>query len=295
MTIRHLKIFITVADCGKMRKAAELLYISQPSVSQVIQELESHYGVKLFERLSQKIYLTESGKKLLLHARHVVDSFESMDLDMKNFGEHLRLRLGGSVSVGTCLFDALISRTQKEMPGIKIKVFINNTSFIEEMILKSQLDVGIVEGVVKSNDIIRIPIAKDELVMIVGRSDPLYDKKSIALEELVGHSLISREDGSTDRNQYERLLQERNIELEQNWCSTNTEAIKKAVVAGRGVAIISKMLITQEVIEEKVKILNIDNIKVERDIQLIFHKNKFLSQSLQKFLTVCQEKSNEPY
>ncbi|RDY25102.1 LysR family transcriptional regulator, partial [Romboutsia weinsteinii] len=71
MTIRHLKIFITVVDCGKMRKAADKLYMSQPSVSQAISELEKHYEVKLFERLSQRLYITEDGKLLLSYARYI--------------------------------------------------------------------------------------------------------------------------------------------------------------------------------------------------------------------------------
>ena len=62
MTIRHLKIFLTVAETGKMSMAAEQLYITQPSVSQAVRELEDHYQVLLFERLSKKLYITEDGK-----------------------------------------------------------------------------------------------------------------------------------------------------------------------------------------------------------------------------------------
>lgn len=138
---------------------------------------------------------------------------------------------------------------------------------------------------------VRIPIVKDELVLIVGKKDPLFHKKILELNELSGHALISRENGSAERNQYERLLQENNIELEQSWCSTNTEAIKNAVVAGRGVAIISKMLITKELLEGTVKILKIKNVQVDREIQVIYHKDKFLSKSLLKFIDICQEKS----
>ena len=75
MTIRHLKIFIEVAETGKMSAAAKNCYLSQPTVSQAIRELEEHYGVLLFERLSKRLYITESGKKLLTYARQTVRSF----------------------------------------------------------------------------------------------------------------------------------------------------------------------------------------------------------------------------
>ena len=79
MTLRHLTIFIKVADLGGMNKAAKALHISQPSISQAVSELERYYGVKLFERLSQKIYITKEGEMLLSFSRHIVDSFSKME------------------------------------------------------------------------------------------------------------------------------------------------------------------------------------------------------------------------
>ena len=70
MTLRHLKMFIAVADAGSITGAAKILYVAQPTVSQAILELERHYNVKLFDRLSKKLYLTEQGKRLLGYARH---------------------------------------------------------------------------------------------------------------------------------------------------------------------------------------------------------------------------------
>lgn len=289
MTIRHLKIFITVAECGKMRKAAELLFISQPSVSQAIGELEKYYGVRLFDRLSQRIYLTTDGELLLSYARHVVDSFENMDVVMKNHGLIDKIRLGGSVSVGTYLFDSIISEVNKENNNIKIKVVINNTACIEDMLLKSQLDIGVIEGVVQSKELIKIPILSDELVIIVGKDYPLYTKNSINLDQLAGHFLISREDGSVDRNQYERLLNENNIELEQIWSCSNTEAIKNAVASGRGIAIISRMLIKKELQENKFKVLHVNGVNVNRDIQVVYHKDKYISDGLRTLIDICEK------
>ena len=79
MTIRHLNIFLAVAETGSMRTAAQQLYISQPTVSQTIRELEEHYGVALFERLSRKLYITEEGRQLLYYAHQLMHQYHTME------------------------------------------------------------------------------------------------------------------------------------------------------------------------------------------------------------------------
>ena len=95
MTIRHLKIFITVADTGKMSAAAEKLYISQPSVSQAIRELEEHYHTLLFERLSKKLFITEAGKRLYNYARPVVTQFDLIEQNMSRKADKTSAHRGG--------------------------------------------------------------------------------------------------------------------------------------------------------------------------------------------------------
>ena len=288
MTIRHLKIFILVATCGKMRQAAEALYISQPAVSQAIKELEAYYNVKLFERLTQKLYLTEEGTQLLHHARYVVDSFDNLDLMMKKQGISPKLRIGGSVSVGTFLLNDVIDQMERTVKDLEFKVVVHNTSTIEELIKNGQLDVAIVEGTLVCDELIELPIYKDELVIIVGKGHPLYHKERVTLEELKDAVWIGREEGSMNRNQYEQLLADKNYIIKHKWICTNTETIKQTVSRGRGLAILSKMLIQKEISEGILRILTLDDLHVTRDIKLIYHKDKFISPLLQTFIEICQ-------
>ncbi len=288
MTIRHLKIFVTVAECGKMRKAAELLYISQPSVSQAVQELENYYGVKLFDRLSQKLYLTDMGKLLLPYARRAVEIIENTDKVMKNAGEYSTLRIGASVSVGTYLINDIIDKLEESIDKIETSVVVNNTYIVEEMIRNSKLDVAIVEGMVEGNDIIKLPLYNDELVIIAGNNHPFYDKGSINIEELNYQKLIEREEGSAERNQYERLLQDNGINMKKAWSCTNIQAIKHAVIRGRGLGIVSKMSVEKEVEDGSLRIINVNNIKVSREINIIYHKDKFISRLILDFINICK-------
>ena len=287
MTIRHLEIFIAVADCGKMSLAAERLFISQPSVSQAISDIESYYGVKLFERLSKKLYITDNGKRLLKYARHVVGAFKDMEIDMKNAGNHICLRIGGTVTVGTCILCPIIRIFERKNPGVSTKVTVNNTSEIEGMILNSTLDVAIIEGEIISKDIIKTPIYQDELVLICGARHPFASMGEISMEQLQDQDFVTREQGSRDRNIFEQFLREEGIDVNVKWTSTNTEAIKNAVVAGQGLAIISSTMIIKELYHGTLKVVPIKGIRIKRDICMVYHKDKFISDYMQKFIEVC--------
>lgn len=277
MTFRHLKIFVTVVDSGSMSNAAKKLYISQPSVSQAIAELEKNYNVKLFERLSQKLYITEEGKRLLSYARHIISSFEEMEKAMQEMENIPRLNIGCSVSVGTYLLNRLLDRIEQEYPNCRTVATVDNTSSIENQVLNNQIDVGIVEGIVKSEELIRIPVFQDELVLLCGKNYPLAERKNITYEDLEGENFISREKGSTERNQLEKAIEEHHISLNRCWNCTNTEAIKNAVIHGRGIAILSDMLVKKECDSGDMVKLHLENTHFTRQIHLIYHKNKYLS------------------
>lgn len=287
MTLRHLKIFLTVADCGKMGKAADKLYISQPSVSQAIAELETHYNVKLFERLSRKLYITKSGELLLSYARYIIDSFDNMEAALLDMSEKPQIRIGGSVTVGTTILKGLIDQLEQRNPRVEVQVTIDNTSVIESKVCGSTLDLAIVEGMVVSRDVVQIPISRDELVLAVGKGHPFWEKESVRMEELEQQVFVSREQGSADRNQFEQLLHDAGISLNRKWSCTNTEAIKNIVTDGKGIAILSKMLTEKEVKDGSLKMIRIEGQRILRQNKLIYHKNKFISDVMAAFIDIC--------
>ncbi len=107
MTLRHLLIFIEVANCGKMSQAANKLFISQPTVSQVISELEAHYEVKLFERFPKTLCITEDGKILLNHAKKVINYYNVLEETMKNPNHNLPLQIGATITIGNRLISLI--------------------------------------------------------------------------------------------------------------------------------------------------------------------------------------------
>ncbi|NLG04636.1 MAG: LysR family transcriptional regulator [Clostridia bacterium] len=288
MNIRHLEIFTAVAECKKMRMAAEQLHITQPSVSQAIRELEDYYHVKLFERLSQRIYITEAGKQLLPYARHCVESYLKFEEYAFDLSHKDMIRVGASVSVGTIMLPEIVKRVRLERPDADIRVTVDNTTRIEEMTVNSELDLAIVEGMVYHQELTIREIAEDELVLVAAKPHPFYRKDQIELKDLQGEALISRELGSAERNQFEYYLAEQGIKMVSQWSCSNTETIKKALRDGEGVAILSRMLVEEELARGEFHIIPVrsqnESVHIRRKIKLLYHNNKYFSPIMDVFV-----------
>jgi DNA-binding transcriptional LysR family regulator len=293
MTIRHLKIFIAVCDYGKMSFAAEKLFMTQPSVSQAIAEIEQHYGVKVFERLSKKLYITEAGENLLKYARHIVSSFEEMEESLLNTSNNISLKIGATITVGTCVMNDILNDFKIKKPNINTQVYVENTNVIEEMILKSTLDLGIVEGIIKSRDIITIPIVPDELILVCSPSHEFSSLESITAEKLINQDFILREEGSGTRELFEKKIENMGITINKKWVCNNSEAIKNAVISNQGLTVISQMLVSKEIDEKKLHKIKINDLKFTRNFYLAYHKNKYLSDNFKSFISVCMDYSNK--
>ena len=290
MTIRHLKIFIAVCDYSKMSLAAEKLYMTQPSVSQAIAEIEQHYGVKVFERLSKKLYITEAGENLLKYARHIISSFDEMEESILNSSRNLTLKIGATITVGTCVLNDFLNDFQQQNKNVKTQIFVENTEIIEAMILKSTLDIGLVEGEIKSRDIISIPIVPDELILVCSACHKFSNLDEIKIEQLQNQDFILREEGSGTRELFEKSIESKGISINKKWICNNSEAIKNAVINGQGLTVISEMLVKKELESNKLHAIKINGIKLTRSFNLAYHKNKYMSDNLKSFISTCLSK-----
>lgn len=286
MTLRVLKIFIAVAEELNMHRAAERLYISQPSVSQAIADLEKEYHVKLFERISQRLYLTDTAKELLTYAYRVVRAYEEMENMLLSKGQLKQIRIGTSVSVGTCLLYELLDQMQQQHPEVEVSVVVNNTGYIEQLLLESQIDVGIVEGKIVAHDLQCFDVCEDELILVSSPTHPLAHM-ICTMDELQGEIFISREKGSFDRNQFEKYLKDHQITIQKRWICSNTEAIKNAVIRGYGIAILSRMVVQTELLQGILSEIHLQDVSIKRNIQFVYHKDKFLTDEIQWFAQAC--------
>lgn len=289
MTIRSLEIFVKVAECGKMSEVARNMYITQSSVSQAISEIEKEYGVKLFDRISKKLYLTEAGKKLLGYGRHLLAVNEKMNDCMKHCAKNIRIRVGATVTVGTCVISPIMLELYKVNPLIEPEVFVEDTRLIAKKLLNSELDIAIVEGKIKHPDIVTKSIINDNLVLICSHKHEFYKRDSIEVSELSNQPLIMRELGSGTRAQLEKQLKELKIPMNIRWSCYNSEAILRAVVDNFGIAVISELLIEDYLKKHLLWACDIEGINLHRTFDIAYHRSKFFTENISAFFDISVE------
>lgn len=269
MTIRHLKIFIAVAETGSMSAAANRLYLTQPTVSQTIRDLEDHYQVQLFDRLHKKLFITQEGQQLLNLARMTVSSFDNLEISMRRFQERMPLRIGSSLTVGTCLMSSVISDLEQEHPEMELYSFVSNTAEIEQKLLRRELDLAVVEGIIESPELACIPIVEDSLVLVCGKDHEFYHKEVIYASELEGRRFAIREKGSGTRKLFEQYLSARNIHIEPVWEANCPRTIMNVVIHNNALAVISQRLVRHECMHGTVKVFRYETGEWDRHFKLV--------------------------
>lgn len=151
------------------------------------------------------------------------------------------------------------------------------------MVLKSQIDFALVEGPIHSKDIISKAFMDDELILICGKDHSFRNKKNVTLKELAQEDLILRERGSGTRELFENIMLANEQNLIVKWVCNNSETIKNAVRSNIGISIISKMAVVEELKNKELFHIKIDNIKFKRKFNIIYHKNKFVSDLIRNF------------
>lgn len=280
MTIRHLRIFIEVAKTGKMSIAAQKLFISQPTVSQAIRELEEHYGQKLFDRLSKKLYITTFGEELFSCATKVVEEFDNLEKNMNDNFHIEKLRIGASVTVGTCILPKIIKDFHSTLPNVSTYSYVNNTAMIEKKLLKSELDVAIVEGEIHSTELVTIPVIDDYLVLLCSNNHPLSNNTEITLYDLENQRFAMREDGSGTREFFEQILNKHQIKIQLVWEASSTDTIRKAILNDNCLSLLSIHTFEEDIINGNIKVIKTNFKNFKRSFKLIYHKDKIMTSSI---------------
>ncbi len=288
MTIRHLNIFIEVVKSGNMSRAANKLYISQPTVSQAIKELEEHYGILLFERFNKRLYITDAGKELFFYAKDVVNQFNCLEEKMININKIEKIKIGATISVGDCILSDIINRFREENPKMEIYSYVSNTENIEKRLLNNQLDIGIVEGKIKSEDLIVNPELSDYLVLICSNKHTFAQKKTVKLKELCNENFAMREEGSGTRELFEEYMLKNGVSIRTVFEGNSPEAIKREVVKNNCLAVISICLVEKEVKDSTIHVIENSEKVWYRHFSIVYHKDKLLTNGMKSLMNITK-------
>lgn len=288
MTLRHLKIFLSIYETGSTTAAAEQLFISQPTVSVALRELEEHYGVRMFERYAKHLYVTPAGQQMYQYAKHLVNLMEEAEDAICSQGEAGTLRVGSSITIATRFLPEYVRRFKELYPQMQVQVKVDNTDTIARMVLDNQIDLGLVEGQVHSPYIQAQPYSGDRLVLVCSPRHPYAGFCRVAPEVLAVEDMLLREKGSAGRDLFDSLMERRGVRIEPAWESVSTQALVRAVQADLGVAVLPYYLVQEAIEQGTVTAVPLEGVDSCRRYSLIVHKSKFHSAALDAFLELCR-------
>ena len=289
MTLKHIRIFVTVYQEESITRAAEKLHMTQPATSLAIREMEEYYHTKLFERSGRGIRVTSAGTRLYPSAARLLSLYDEMDAEMKNWDTSGRLRIGSSISIGSCILPQLINRFSKKYPELELYVKVDSSDVIEQNILENHLDFALIEGSVHSEKLNSSVFLDDELVPVCSRFHPLAGAEDIELDSLKKEHFLMREPNSGTRQLADSSFALKNFQIKPPWESTSTAALINAVSIGLGISILPKRMLEKQLRMHQIASFTIRDLDLKRHYSLIYHENKFVSPTMQEFFDMLED------
>jgi DNA-binding transcriptional LysR family regulator len=287
-TLSQLRTFCTVARLNSFSRAAEKLHLTQPAVSAQVVALEDFLKVKLFDRFGKKISLSESGRIALKAAEDILERVAGLDRELADLREMKagHIAIGASQVVGVYLLPELLAQFRNAFPGITLDVRVESARRIVDMLVEGEADVGIIgEGAPIADERIAVkPVLRDELILIVPGNHIFAEMKSVPPANLVKMQfLLPRRDSASSESLLEQLAAD-GIRPDNVMELGNIGAVKRAVEAGLGVSIVSRLAVAHELEAGRLKSVPLKGMKLERQIALCWHHGKPFSRATEAFI-----------
>ncbi len=297
MEMRKLDAFCKVIEFKSFTRAAKAMLLSQPTVSEHIRFLENELGEKLLERQGREVEPTPVGAVLYGYARKILQTRREAIQAVEQFSGRLagRIAIGCGTIPGTYILPELVGSFHKKYPAIKTTLRINSSRLIAEEVLAGNLELGVVGAKWNEPGLLWNRIFSDELILAACPDHRWSAKVAVSLAEIVREPIIVRERGSGTRKVFSRILVEKGFreqDLQEVAEIGSTAAVKEAVKAGIGVAIVSRRAVSDEIQCGRLISIAIKDQKLKRPFYLIQRKNRELSPVISAFLEYMQEKAS---
>lgn len=288
MTIRHMNIFLAVYQTGSVTRAAEKLCMTQPAVTRAIKDLEHYYGVLLFERINQRLSVTEAGRQFYSYALHIIDSFDQMEKKLRNWDELGVIRVGASVTLGSMLLPKVLKAFQASHSQITIKATVTNGTNLQRKLEDNELDFALIEGGIASENLLSEEFSEDRLILLLPPNSKLLQRETIYLSDLKGYPLVLRENESVSRILLNHIFALHNLSVEPFMESVSVHAIVQAVHEGIGISFLPERLIHYSVASGFIATKPVADEDFMRKNYVVRHKNKLLTPSAKDFIALSR-------
>ncbi len=290
VTIRQLQIFAVAAAHLSFVRTSEQLHLTQAAVSLQIKQLEELVGLELFERRGRKVVLTEAGEHLTRYAQQILDALRDADAAISA----LKGLRGGRISVGVVstakyFAPALIARFQQRYPGVRVTLSVNNREIIVRELERNEIDFAIMGTPPQRFETKAVPFADHPLVVIAPPAHPLAHARRIPLDTLAVERFLVREQGSGTRSSMERFFAERRFVPKIDSVMNSNETIKQAVMAGMGLALISRHTIGLELQTGRLVELDVAGLPLMRRWYVVQRAGRFVTPATAAFVEFVVE------
>ncbi len=295
ITLRQLQVFEAIVRHGSFTRAAEELYLTQPTVSMQIKKLSDEVGLQLFEQVGRTVELTDAGRELYNASRNIFSAFSNLEMkiaDMKGLRAG-RLRLT-ALTTAQYFAPRILAEFSRRYPGIDVNLSVVNREQVIERLANNEDDLYILGQTLPQELAIEAaPFAPNCLVVLARHDHPLVGQRNIPVERLAREPFIMRESGSGIRDAVHRLFQAHNVEPQVRMALGSNEAIKHAIVAGLGVSVLSATALILEGVEGPLRILDVEGFPIRRQWYLAYPRSKALTLVAQTFWNFCMEEGED--
>jgi DNA-binding transcriptional LysR family regulator len=291
-TLRQLELFEAIARLGSFTRAAEELFLTQPTVSMQIKKLSDTVGMPLFEQVGKKIYLTDIGHELHRTCCGISEhlaNFEMIAADMKGLKKG-KLRLA-VVTTAKYFAPRLLGTFCQQYPGVDVSLKVSNRERVLERLANNQDDLYILGQPPEDVDVVAEAFLENNLVVIAPANHPLAKKKRIPLERLAGEPFLLREPGSGTRIATERQFDKAGLKLKMRMELGSNEAIKQAVIGGLGVSVLSRHTLESDTPTKQFVVLNVQGFPIKRHWYFVYPAGKQLSVIARTFVDHLRQAS----
>jgi DNA-binding transcriptional LysR family regulator len=289
--LHKIHLFVTVARLGSFTRAAEHLHMTQPTVSQQIAVLEQILGTSLIERSTRSLRLTEAGQVLFDYGERLIAlADETVNAVHVAAGIAVQtLKLGVGPTLATYLLPDVLSRYRSSFPTNRIRLTVRNTADLLDMLTRGDIDLGLVGSPVDHPDVTVEPFLPDRLVVIVAPTDEWAQRTAVHLDELHERVFLTREPGSALHRRVSRLMGAESLRGDSVIVLGETEAIKRSVELGLGVALVQGIAIVREVTAGTLKAIPLNGTDDSYSYLIAQRRRGTLNKAAASFVTLLKK------
>ncbi|HIK39129.1 LysR family transcriptional regulator [Thermoleptolyngbya sichuanensis A183] len=288
-TLHQLKVFEATARHGSFTRAAEELFLTQPTVSMQVKQLTKAIGLPLFEQVGKRLFLTDAGRELFSTCQEIFGKLEQLEMsiaDLKGMKQG-RLRLA-VITTAKYFLPRLLGPFCQKYPGVDISLTVTNHERVIERLGNNQDDLYVMSQLPENLDIVAHPFLDNPLVVIGPKTHPLAKEKNISLERLAEETFIMREPGSGTRRAFQKLLDDHDLSVRVRLELGSNEAIKQAIAGGLGLAVLSSHTIAHDGSMGELMAFDVEGFPIPRKWYVVHLSGKQLSVVASTFLDYLQ-------